>query len=31
MSKQVQVTKNDIVEGWTLEAGDFINKVLKLF
>lgn len=27
MSKQVQVTKNDIVEGWTLEAGDFINKV----
>jgi hypothetical protein len=27
MSKQVQVTKNDIVEGWSLEAGDFINKV----
>ena len=27
MSKQVQVTKNDIFEGWTLEAGDFINKV----
>jgi hypothetical protein len=27
MSKQVQVTKNDIMEGWSLEAGDFINKV----
>ena len=30
MSKQVQVTKNDIVEGWSLEAGDFINKVMLL-
>lgn len=28
MSKQVQVTKNDIMEGWSLEAGDFINKVI---
>jgi hypothetical protein len=28
MSKQVQVSKNELVEGWTIEAADFINKVL---
>ena len=27
MSKQVLVGKNDIVEGWSNEAGDFINRV----
>jgi len=29
MSKQVQVTKTDIMEGWTLESADFINKLLQ--
>ena len=27
MSKQVLVGINEIVEGWSNEAGDFINKV----
>ncbi len=27
MSKQVQVKKNDIPEGWSTEAADFINRV----
>lgn len=29
MSKQVQVSKNEVVEGWSIEAADFINKVTK--
>lgn len=27
LSKQVQVKKSDIPEGWSIEAADFINKV----
>jgi serine/threonine protein kinase len=27
LSKQVQIKKSDIPEGWSLEAADFINKV----
>jgi len=29
MSKQIQITKNELVEGWSLEAADFINKLLQ--
>jgi hypothetical protein len=29
MAKQVQVKKNEIPEGWSIEAADFINKVNK--
>ena len=28
MAKQVQVKKNEIPEGWSIEAADFINKVI---
>ena len=28
MSRQVQIKKNDIPEGWSLEAADLINKVI---
>jgi hypothetical protein len=28
MAKQVQVKKQDIPEGWSIEAADFINRVL---
>jgi hypothetical protein len=31
MAKQVQVKKNDVPEGWSTEAADFINRVLYLF
>jgi hypothetical protein len=31
MSKQVQVKKNEIPEGWSIEAADFINRVKKIF
>ncbi len=31
LSKQVQVKKTDIPEGWSVEAADFINKVRKNF
>jgi hypothetical protein len=27
MSKQVQIGLNDIIEGWSVESADFINKV----
>lgn len=27
MSKQVQVKKNDIPEGWSTDAADFVNRV----
>jgi hypothetical protein len=28
MSKQVQVKKNEIPEGWSVEAADFVNRVV---
>jgi serine/threonine protein kinase len=28
LSRQVQIRRNDIPEGWTPEAADFINKVI---
>jgi hypothetical protein len=28
LAKQVQIKRNEIPEGWSLEAADFINKVL---
>ena len=31
MAKQVQVKKNEIPEGWSIEAADFINKVNLFF
>jgi hypothetical protein len=31
MSKQVQVKKNDIPEGWSTDSADFINRVQYLF
>ena len=27
MSKQVQVKKGEIPEGWSIEAADFVNRV----
>lgn len=27
LAKQVQIKPNDLVEGWSLESADFINKV----
>jgi len=27
MSKQIQVKKNEIPEGWSIEGADFINRV----
>ena len=27
MSKQVQVKKNDIPEGWSMDSADFVNRV----
>lgn len=30
MSKQVQVKKNEIPEGWSAEGADFINKVFPI-
>ena len=29
MSKQVQVKKNEIPEGWSQDAADFVNRVLQ--
>lgn len=29
LSKQVQIKKNEIPEGWSLEAADFINKLIQ--
>lgn len=31
MSKQVQVKKNEIPEGWSVDAADFVNRVRKAF
>jgi len=28
LSKQVQIKSGDIYEGWSIEAADFINKVI---
>jgi hypothetical protein len=28
MAKQVQIKKNEIPEGWSIEAADFVNKVI---
>jgi len=28
MSKQVQVKKNEIPEGWSTDSADFVNRVL---
>lgn len=28
LAKQVQIKKNEIPEGWSIEAGDFINRVI---
>jgi hypothetical protein len=28
MSKQIQVKKNEIPDGWSVEGADFINKVI---
>ena len=28
LAKQVQIKRNEIPEGWSLEATDFINKVI---
>jgi len=30
MSKQVQVKKNEIPEGWSVEGADFVNRVRKI-
>jgi len=27
MSKQIQVKKNEIPDGWSIEGADFINRV----
>ncbi len=27
LAKQVQIKKNEIPEGWSLEAADFVNRV----
>lgn len=31
LAKQVQIKKNEIPEGWSLEAADFVNRVSKFF
>jgi hypothetical protein len=31
MAKQVSVKPNEIPEGWSLEAVDFVNRVIYLF
>lgn len=28
LAKQVQIRKNDVPEGWSLEAADFVNKLI---
>ena len=30
LAKQIQIKRTEIPEGWSLEAADFINKVLNL-
>lgn len=29
LSKQIQIRKNDVPSGWSLEAADFINKLIQ--
>ena len=29
MSKQIQVKKNEVPEGWSIEGADFVNRVMK--
>lgn len=29
LSKQIQIRKNEVPQGWTLEAADFINKLIQ--
>lgn len=29
MAKQIQIKRNEIPEGWSIEAADFVNKVNK--
>ena len=31
LAKKVQIKKNEIPKGWSLEAADFVNKVQILF
>lgn len=31
MAKQAQVKKQDIADGWSVEAADFINRVIFIF
>lgn len=31
MAKQVQVKKEEIPEGWSIESADFINRVFNLY
>jgi hypothetical protein len=31
MAKQVQIKRNEIPEGWSTEAADFINRVILKF
>jgi len=31
LAKQVQIKTGDVLDGWSIEAGDFINKVIFLF
>ncbi len=31
MARQASVKKNDIPEGWSIDAADLVNKVLKIF
>lgn len=30
MSKQVQVKKNEIPEGWSVDSADFVNRVFNI-
>jgi len=30
MAKQVQIRKNEIPDGWSIEAADIINRVIKI-
>jgi len=30
MAKQVQIKKNEIPEGWSIEAADLINRVKRI-
>lgn len=30
LSKQIQIKRNEIPRGWSIEAADFVNKVINL-